>query len=142
MSKSVVLDTGPLGRIAHPRSNPEIGAWLEALLASGVEVVVPAIASYELRRSFLLAGPARSIAVLDELEAVLRYLPLSDEAIRHAAALWADARKLGIPTADPKELDCDVLLAAQALEVQGIVATENVGHLARYVTAKHWRDLR
>jgi hypothetical protein len=62
--------------------------------------------------------------------------------LRHAAALWADARKRGLPTADPKELDCDAILAAQSLEVGAIVATENVGLLTRYVVARHWRDIR
>ncbi|MFY9825596.1 MAG: hypothetical protein WAM82_29755 [Thermoanaerobaculia bacterium] len=33
-------------------------------------------------------------------------------------------------------------LSAQALEVDGIVATDNVGHLARFVTARTWRDIR
>ncbi|KAF0210813.1 MAG: hypothetical protein FD167_5373 [bacterium] len=46
-----------------------------------------------------------------------------------------------MPTADPKELDCDVVLAAQALMVNAIVATENVAHLSRYTEAKHWRDI-
>ena len=55
-----------------------------------------------------------------------------------AAELWADARRRGKPTADPKELDADVILAAQAIEAGAIVATENVGHLSRYVTARHW----
>jgi hypothetical protein len=32
-------------------------------------------------------------------------------------------------------------MAAQALSVNGVVATENVGHLARYVTAARWRDV-
>jgi len=54
-----------------------------------------------------------------------------------AAEFWADARKRGRPTADPKELDGDVIVAAQAIEAGAIVATENVGHLARYVTARH-----
>jgi hypothetical protein len=31
-----------------------------------------------------------------------------------------------------------VILAAQAIEAGAIIATENVGHLSRYATAKHW----
>jgi hypothetical protein len=59
-----------------------------------------------------------------------------------AAELWADSRKKGQPTCDPKELDCDVILAAQALSVVNpIIATENIGHLARFVDARHWKDI-
>jgi predicted nucleic acid-binding protein len=58
-----------------------------------------------------------------------------------AAELWAEARKRGKPTADIKELDGDVILAAQALQVDAIVATENVGHLSLFVEAKHWKDI-
>jgi len=49
--------------------------------------------------------------------------------------------KKGHPTCDPKELDCDVILAAQALSVNAIVATENIGHLVRFVHARHWKDI-
>lgn len=62
--------------------------------------------------------------------------------ILKAAELWAQARKAGQPTADPKELDCDVILAAQALEVNAVVVSENIGHLSRFVEAKHWKDLK
>lgn len=58
-----------------------------------------------------------------------------------AAELWADARKRGKPTADPKELDGDVILAAQALQANAVVATENVGHLSLFVEARHWKDI-
>lgn len=34
MTKTVMLDSGPLGRIAHPRPNREITEWLERLLGS------------------------------------------------------------------------------------------------------------
>jgi predicted nucleic acid-binding protein len=141
VSSPVLLDSGPLGRLAHPRPNLEILHWLRDLLASGVRVVVPEIADYEVRRSLVLADLGKSVARLDELGARLEYLPLATSAMRTAAGLWADARKQGVPTADPKELDGDCILAAQALEVGGIVATENVGHLARYVAARHWRDI-
>ncbi len=61
--------------------------------------------------------------------------------MRRAAEMRARARNQGTPTADPKEIDEDVILAAQAERVGAIVATENVGHLARFVNAKHWRDI-
>jgi hypothetical protein len=75
-----------------------------------------------------------------------RYLPLSDTALRLGCRLWAQARNAGMPTAAPSELDCDVLLAAQALtlDVPGadrIIATTNVGHLARFVVADLWTHI-
>ena len=55
-------------------------------------------------------------------------------------------RKQGRPTADDKALDGDVILAAQAVltataDDEVIVATENVGHLARFVPAYAWWDI-
>ena len=50
-----MLDSGPLGRIAHPRPNIEITEWLMNLLNAGVEIIIPEIADYEVRRSFLLS---------------------------------------------------------------------------------------
>jgi hypothetical protein len=38
-------------------------------------------------------------------------------------------------------LDIDVILAAQAHEVRGIVVTENVGHLVLFVEAKDWGEI-
>ena len=58
-----------------------------------------------------------------------------------AAELWAEARKRGQPTADPKVLDGDVILAAQALQVGGIVVTDNIGHLSQFVDARRWSDI-
>ena len=63
-----------------------------------------------------------------------------------AAEFWAWARSQGRPTADPKELDCDVILAAQAELIkragdQPIIATTNVGHLALFADARLWSDI-
>jgi hypothetical protein len=63
----IILDTGPLGRIAHPRRNPDITSWLEELPRSGAVVFLPEIADYELRRNLLLEGLTRSVARLDQL---------------------------------------------------------------------------
>jgi hypothetical protein len=58
-----------------------------------------------------------------------------------AAELCATARRAGLPTAPPDALDGDVILAAQAMLSRGLgvavtVATDNVGHLARFVDAQ------
>jgi predicted nucleic acid-binding protein len=141
MTNAVMLDSGPLGRIAHPRPNREIAEWLEKLLDSGVAVIVPEIADYEVRRNFLLEGLTKSVARLDQLKEALIYQPLTTEVMLRAAQIWANARRTGMPTADDKELDGDVILAAQAEQAGAIVATENVGHLSRFVDAQSWRDI-
>jgi hypothetical protein len=51
------------------------------------------------------------------------------------------------PTADPRELDADVLIAAQALDTglltsDFIIATVNVGHLDLFVPADEWTNIR
>jgi predicted nucleic acid-binding protein len=141
MNKPILLDAGPLGRIAHPRPNREITLWLERILTVGIEVIIPEIADYEVRRNLLLTGLTKSVARLDQLKDTLIYLPLTTQVMLKAAELWAETRRIGQPTADPKALDGDVILAAQALDVGGIIATENVGHLSRLAEARHWKDI-
>jgi predicted nucleic acid-binding protein len=137
----VALDTGPLGRIASPRRNPEITAWLTRLLGAGVVVYLPEIVDYELRRNLVLERLARSLARLHQLKITQTYHPLTTAAMLRAAELWADARRHGLPTANPSALDGDVILAAQALQVGATVATENVSHLSRFVDARRWTEI-
>ena len=141
----VLLDAGPLGMISNPNAsitNAACYQWMESLVLNGDEVLVPEIADYEVRRELLRARKTQGLARLDILKNSLGYLPLTTPVMLKAAELWAQARNSGLPTADPKALDCDVILAAQALEKDGIVATENVGHLSRFVDARDWRDLQ
>ena len=141
VNRPIILDAGPLGKIAHPKPNPQVAEWFKLIVGSGVEIYVSEVADYEVRRSLLLRGLDRSVERLDELKEELTYLPLTTAQMLKAAELWAMAWKSGQPTADPKELDCDVILAAQALSVNAIVATENIKHLERFVDAKHWNDI-
>jgi predicted nucleic acid-binding protein len=144
----LVLDSGVLGRLCHPnaRSNREVAEWLGRFVAEQEEpvtVCIPQISDYELRRKLLhLIGKsqatATSIRRLDDFIARSLFLPLDIPTMKHAAQLWADARLAGRPTAGPGSLDGDVILAAQALQVDGIVATENARHLGRYVRTCNW----
>jgi predicted nucleic acid-binding protein len=149
MSFIVLLDAGPLGLVTNPKASPETLAckgWLEALLLSGAEVRIPEIADYEVRRELLRADKFRGVQRLDDLKKVLGYVPLTTLTMLKAAELWAQIRKQGKSTADDRALDGDVILAAQAtlLAREGnniVIATTNVGHLARFVQAKQWKDV-
>jgi hypothetical protein len=75
------------------------------------------------------------------LAAATEYLPLGTVAMRRAAELWAAARQTGQPTAGDNTIDADVILVAQA-EAMGVadvvIATTNVGHLSRFISAEVW----
>ena len=149
MSTVILLDAGPLGLVTNPRGAQDAlncRIWLESLLLKGIKVKVPAIADYEVRRSLLLYNKTSGIQSLNEWRTRIGYIPVTSDAWLEAARLWAQVRKQGLPTADNKTLDGDVILAAQArmIERDGyevIVATMNVRHLSRLVVAREWRDI-
>lgn len=151
MSQFLFLDSGPLGLITHPQRSTEVLSvteWLSRCVLSGSRIIVPAIVYYELKRELLRAKKTFSIGRLDAFVSATpeRYLPLSDEALRLAAELWAGLRQAGRPTAEPKALDIDVLLAAQALSFGAdpsdiVIATMNSRHLSPFIAAKHWNEI-
>ncbi len=149
MDRIVVLDSGPLGALCSTTASPltrRTSAWAADLATSDARLVVVEIADYEVRRELLRARKTASVARLDDLGAVLGYLPLSTATVRLAAELWADARNRGVPTADRHALDADVLVAAQALILaeggaECVVATTNPAHLSRYVDARPWEEI-
>ncbi|MGV3615289.1 MAG: type II toxin-antitoxin system VapC family toxin [Fimbriimonas sp.] len=147
--KAVFLDTGPLGLVSNPKLSADSLAcreWIQSLVDRGIEVYVPEIADYELRRELIRAGKAAGLRRLDVVKEALRFRPITTEAMLRAAQLWATARNEGLPTAPKEALDGDAILAAQALTAgfdpgDIVVATTNVGHLTRFVDARRWRDL-
>ena len=152
MSLTVFLDAGPLGILTNPKRPPETVSaliWAVAMHRAGHRFIVPAIADYEVRRELERAGKVNGLAELDAWNNAAhdRYLLLTDSALRLAAKLWARARTAGFTTADPKEIDSDVLIAAQAIDTglspsNFIIATGNVGHLAQFVPVALWVNIR
>ena len=97
-------------------------------------------------RELLRADKTRGLALFDGLKTLFDYLPITTTAMLRAADLWAVSRRTGLPTGDPKRLDIDTVLAAQALTLSVpsadlVVATSNVGHLSRFVAAEHWTNV-
>ena len=69
MSRIILLDTGPLGMVSHPRPNRAVVDWVREILQSESEIYIPEIANYEVRRELLRAGKTKGIKRLDELKA-------------------------------------------------------------------------
>jgi hypothetical protein len=95
MANVVLLDAGPLGMISHPRAKADIVSWLVKLVTGGVDVLIPEIADYEVRRELLRAGKKKGVERLDELKGMLGFVPITSAAMLQAAAFWADARRRG-----------------------------------------------
>jgi len=146
VTQVVLLDSGPLGLLTappHKAATQSCGQWLAGMMAVGVRVVVPEITDYELRRELLRANKLASVRRLDALARATEYLPISTAAMRRAALVWAQARQHGQPTANDNTIDADMILVGQALTlgVAFVVATTNVGHLARFVPADLWQNI-
>jgi hypothetical protein len=81
----LMLDTGPLAQLVHPRLDPDLAQWFKAAVAAGLNLVVPEIADYELRRKLLHKDLRESLARLDSLEASVTYLAIDTPTLRRAA---------------------------------------------------------
>ena len=148
MTTIFLLDSSIIGAVTNPKTNNqsvrECQDWFDRCLEISQIFVLPEIADYEIRRELLRANKLNGIIRLERLT-LLEYQPIDTQTMLLAAQLWAESRQRGNPTADPRELDGDVILAAQAkqLEFLGyeiIVVTTNIGHLSQFVTAKLWQN--
>jgi hypothetical protein len=89
----------------------------------------------------------RSLRKLNWLATIVEYLPITTEVMHRAAELWATARQWGQPIAGDKAIDSDMILVAQTILLRGsrkeetVIATTNIGHLARFTAARIWQDI-
>ena len=151
----IFIDTGVLGLLANPNKKGQAAdceQWLLGLLSKGVSVLTSDICDYEVRRNLILESLRKpnvnGIDSLDELKDLITFLPISNEVMLEAASLWAEARIQGVPTADNKSLDADIIICAQykllEQEYPGryiVIATTNVKHISRFAEAKKWQEI-
>ncbi len=151
----VFIDSGVLGILANPNRVGEVRdcrEWLYRLLAKGIYVCSSQICDFEVRRSMILESQIKPslnhIPNLDQLQEIISFLPITSELLKIASVLWATARSQGLPTADNKSLDIDMIICSHWRILQEefpgryvAIATTNVKHLSRFTEAKRWRDI-
>lgn len=151
MARFVLLDAGPLGLAASTPGKPDVDhcrAWLVHLETSGVEVIIPAIADYEVRRELIRARATAKLRRLDALAIRFARADIDAAAFDRAAEFWAQLRRLGMPTAGDEDLDADAILAGLAATMGGLgdvvtIATKNPRHLVRFpgIHAELWPNI-
>ena len=151
MKPFIFLDSAPWGLLfqkAHIAPAQACRAWAKARMAAGVRLLVPEIIHYEIRRELLRLGKTTALTSMEKFvhAETDRFRILTSRDLELAAELWADSRRRGMPTADMRALDIDVILAAQVRN-SGIplsdlvVATSNLKHLSQFVPAEEWSTL-
>ncbi|MEO6810017.1 MAG: hypothetical protein ABI353_12965 [Isosphaeraceae bacterium] len=151
MRRIVLLDTGPTGLAVCPREVKGVAAcltWLAGVEATGVEVLIPTIVDYEVRRELLRINAEKKLHRLDALIARFGTADISAAAFLRASELWAIVRRAGKPTADPKALDADTIIAGAAATIgtprdEVIIATNNTNHFRRFpgIDAREWTTI-
>ncbi len=153
MPRTIILDSFPVSSLGKIGSSPptltdRCRQWVMSCVAAGNTVLVPAITYYEtLRELERLNAPGQIARLKTFCLQPDRFIPLETAHLETAAQLWGQARRAGQPTADPKELDGDVILAAQAIGLglpasDYVIATTNPGHIARYAPCDLWTNIR
>lgn len=151
--RDLLFDSGTLGLVTRPARSDEVRRallWVSDVEAAGDHIYVSEVADYEVRRELVRCRNNAGLRRLDTFVGAWeeRLLPVDRAIWLLAAKNWATLRQQGMPTADDRRLDADVLIAAQAaLLVEAhpdrsvIVVTDNVRHFSRLVTASVWTDL-
>lgn len=154
MIQLIVLDSGPLGLLTHPRPSSAAIActrWMKKAIGQNIRVLLPAIVDYELRREYLRRENYVSLQKLDALRTALEWLVLEEAALKQAARLWAQTHQTGRPLADAKALDADCILVAQVrsfaesngiAENEFVIATSDVGDLPFLAPARRWEEIQ
>ena len=133
----MVLDSGPLGEICNPGIRLEAKEWVNFIKERKILLQVAEIIDYELRRNFILEKLEKSKNNLNKYRQTNRIIPITSEIMLTAAELWAEIRSSGISTASKENIDCDVILVAQAISLSTefkeiIIVTTNPKHIYRF----------
>jgi predicted nucleic acid-binding protein len=151
----IFLDTNIIGKLSNPNGITqalECQAWFERLLVRGVYFTSSELCFYELKRSLIIelnrGGTNRGIERLNDLRMFVDVLPVDRLVSDIAAEIWAVARSQGTPTADRKNLDIDIIIAAhwQLLSQQFpgrevVISTTNIKHLVLFANAREWESI-
>lgn len=128
-----LLDTDILSAIMRRDAMALVHA--RAYLAVHSSFTLSIITRYEIMRGLQAKRATRQIEAFNHFCAANQVLPLTDEIIVRAAAIYGDLHRRGALIGD-----ADILIAASALEHDLTVVTNNESHFRRIpgLTVENW----
>lgn len=91
---------------------------------------------------------SQGLIILNELRQLVKFLPVTQQVWQQAAEIWAEARRVGQPTSNEKNIDADMIIAAHwkilKQEFPGryvVVSTTNLKHLRLFAEAQEWQNI-
>jgi tRNA(fMet)-specific endonuclease VapC len=128
---SYLLDTNIVTAIL--RKEPAALGCLEASFRANARILVSAVVHYEIRRGFLRRDATRQLADFEAWMGHWGWLEVERSHWEAAAVLWAKCRKAGIAISD-----IDLLLAAQARQIQAVLVTRDRDFECLDVACQDW----
>lgn len=126
ISPPALLDTDVLSAVM--RRHPVAVQRAQEYLAAHSQFTFSIITRYEILRGLKAKAATAQVAAFDRLCAASQIVPLTDEIVVRAAAIYADLFRHGALIGD-----ADILIAASALTNGLVLVTNNEGHFQRVV---------
>jgi len=128
-----VLDTNVISDMVAPKPNPDV---LRQLAAQRQQAICLCEAvDYEVRRGYLKSKATTRLRVYEErIKPQFQWVPIIEADWQQSAQFWADTVSRGLQLSD-----VDLLVAAVAVRLSGIIVSADDDFDALPVTRQSWR---
>lgn len=128
-----ILDTNVISDIVAPKPNPNVLKMIDTY--QNETLCICEAVDYEVRRGYLKSNATARLHIYDTyIKPQFQWIPITQADWRQAATFWADAVKQGKQLAD-----IDLLVAAVAVRLSGIVVSADNDFDALPITHHNWR---
>lgn len=121
------------------RHHPAIRRKVYLARRTHCPLILSPVVEFEIRRGLRHLDLASVEKQFDRAARALRYSPFGRGTWLKAAELWAHSRRSGVVISD-----ADVLIAAQAIELEAVLVTDNEKHFEVFkplgLTVENWKQ--
>ena len=137
-----LLDTNIFTCILRKRNETDLRIIqkFQNILRTNARILICPIVFYEVARGLYHKNAQRQLAAFEKLVEGSVWCEFSSETWDAGAQLWANCKQQGIRTGkSEKDIDADVLIAAQTHQQKAILVTNNTKHFQHFnIPCEDW----